>query len=88
MENLSAEPLAGELRNLFRGKTFSPVVFPLFSEAGFLLSRSTRYININNKRDNNIIKSNFQALFVPVQKIAFHKIKKGRAGDIFLCRNV
>jgi hypothetical protein len=29
----SAKPLAGELRkNFIRGKTFSPMVFPLFSE--------------------------------------------------------
>jgi hypothetical protein len=33
IENLSAKPLAGELRkNFIRGKTFSPMVFPIFSE--------------------------------------------------------
>ena len=63
-KNFSAKPLAGELREKFYPrKSFQPNGFSsLFGKIKPTLPVNALYY-INNKRDNNIIKSNFQPLF-------------------------
>lgn len=62
MVKLSAKPLTGELQNLFRRKAFSRWLFLSFRKINFY-SPGHCVIYINNKRNNNIIKSDFQVLF-------------------------
>ena len=60
---VSAKPLTGELQKNLPQESFQPMAFPLFSEKVIFTLPVNAFININNNRDNNIIKSNFQAFF-------------------------